>query len=253
MPYGADDLVMTAAAVLAGAVNAMAGGGTLITFPAMTAMGVPPVAANVTNAVALLPGFIGAISAQRRDIAGQGRVLKALLPIAALGGAGGGALLLASGDRVFRAVVPFLILSASLLLAVQDRVRAFLLRRSGAETHSTHLGRAVVPVLFAAAYGGYFGAGLGVILLAVLGLFIAESFNRLNALKLALSFAANLSAALYFAATGPVIWHVALVMAAGALIGGAIGGRLAARIHPESLRRIVVFLGVGVGLAYLLR
>src|SRR5262245_50000435 len=120
----------------AGAVNAIAGGGTLVSFPVMTALGMPPVAANVTNSVALCPGFIGGIAAQRRDLEGQGRLLSVLIPVAVLGGVAGGALLLVSGDRVFRAIVPFLILSASGLLAAQDRVRAWMTRRGNAQANT---------------------------------------------------------------------------------------------------------------------
>ncbi|MEO8361469.1 MAG: sulfite exporter TauE/SafE family protein [Vicinamibacteria bacterium] len=245
---------MFLAAMLAGAINAVAGGGTLISFPVMTALGIPPVAANVTNSVALCPGFIGGIWAQRGDLSGQRRLLVVLVPLAAAGGVVGGALLLASGDRVFRAIVPFLILSASVLLSVQDKVRAWMLSRLGrGALPSSHAARAALPVALAAVYGGYFGAGLGVILLAVLGVFIADSFTRLNALKQALAFGANLAAAIYFSASGHVVWHVALVMAIGALIGGSIGGRFASRANPQSLRRVVVMLGLVVGVVYLVK
>lgn len=243
-----------AAAVAAGAVNAVAGGGTLITFPVMTALGMPPVAANVTNTVALCPGFIGGIFAQRRDISGQSHRLRVLLPIAALGGVGGGILLLLSGDRVFRAVVPFLILAASGLLAAQDAVRAFVLRRHGHASSGSHeVRRAAGAIALAALYGGYFGAGLGVILLATLGLLLTDTFTRLNALKQALSFASNLSAALYFAASGRVVWDVAAVMAMGAMIGGSIGGQFASRVSPKALRGLVVAIGFSVGVFYLVR
>lgn len=251
---GLDYLTIGAAAVAAGAVNAVAGGGTLISFPVMTALGMPPVAANVTNTVALCPGFIGGMFAQRRDLEGQSHRLWTLLPIAALGGVVGGAALLLSGDRVFRAVVPFLILGASGLLAAQDPVRAFVLRRIGHHAKgSAEVGRVAFPLALAAIYGGYFGAGLGVILLATLGLFLTDTFTRLNALKQAVSFSANLAAALYFMASGRVVWDVAIVMATGALIGGSIGGRFASRVSPGVLRGLVVTIGFAVGLFYLLK
>jgi uncharacterized membrane protein YfcA len=255
VPEGLDYLIIGAAALAAGAVNAVAGGGTLISFPVMTALGMPPVAANVTNTLALCPGFIGGTFAQRRDLAGQGPRLWALLPIAALGGVAGGLLLLFGGDRVFRALVPFLILSASVLLAVQDRVRAWMLRRpgGGAMGGASDLARAAAPVGFAAAYGGYFGAGLGVILLATLGLFLSDSLTRLNALKQALSFSANLAAAVLFVFSGRVVWRVALVMAIGALVGGSIGGHFASRVSPLALRRAVVAIGFVVGVIYLVK
>ncbi len=254
MPQGLDYLTIGLAALAAGAVNAVAGGGTLISFPVMTALGIPPVAANVTNTVALCPGFIGGTFAQRRDLAGQGPRLWALLPAAALGGVAGGVLLLYSGDRVFRALVPFLILAASALLAAQDRVRAWMLRRpGGADSRASDFARAAAPVGLAAAYGGYFGAGLGVILLATLGLLLSDSLTRLNALKQALSFSANLAAAVFFAFSGRVVWSVALVMAVGALVGGSIGGHFASRVSPGALRRAVVVVGFVVGMIYLVK
>ena len=243
------------AAVAAGAVNAVAGGGTLISFPVMTALGMPPVAANVTNTVALCPGFIGGTFAQRRDLSGQGRRLWVLLPVAALGGVVGGVALLYSGDQVFRALVPFLILAASALLALQDRVRAWMQGRGGdaASLRSSDVARAAAPVGFAAVYGGYFGAGLGVILLATLGLVLTDSLTRLNALKQALSFSANLAAAVFFVFSGKVVWSVALVMAIGALVGGSIGGHFASRVNPLALRRAVVAIGCVVGVIYLVK
>jgi len=254
MQTGLEYLTIGLAALAAGGVNAVAGCGTLISFPVMTALGIPPVAANVTNTVALCPGFIGGTFAQRRDLSGQGPLLLVLLPIAALGGVVGGAILLYSGDRVFRAVVPFLILSASALLAAQDHVRAWMLRRGGLPAGgSSDAARAAAPIAFASLYGGYFGAGLGVILLATLGLFVHDSFTRLNALKQALSFSANLAAAVYFVFSGQVVWSVALVMAVGALLGGSIGGHFASRVSPLALRRVVVGIGLGVGMIYLVK
>ena len=177
-----------------------------------------------------------------------------LLPIAALGGVAGGVLLLYSGDSVFRAVVPFLILSASALLAAQDRVRAWMLRRSsGPLSGSSEARRAAAPVGLAAIYGGYFGAGLGVILMATLGLFLGDSFTRLNALKQALSFSSNLAAALFFISSGRVVWDVALVMAIGALVGGSLGGHFASRVSPKGLRRVVVAIGFVAGVTYLVK
>ena len=255
------------AAVAAGAVNALAGGGTLITFPVLTALGLPAVAANVTNTVALAPGHLGATLAQQRDLAGQrARVLR-LVPAAALGGLAGGLLLLFTTERVFRQLVPWLILLASALLAVQEPLRAWLLRRLSAAApaageprshashaaHASHEALAVLPVLAASVYGGYFGAGLSVIVLASLGLLVDDSLRRLNAAKQAVGFAANTAAAVLFLFSGQVHWLLAAVMAAGAIAGGAAGGRLAGRVRPTTLRAVVVTVGVVVGVAYLLR
>lgn len=240
------------AAVAAGAVNALAGGGTLITFPVLLGVGLPAVAANVTNTVALCPGYLGATLAQARDLAGQRRRMWLLLPAGAAGGLLGGVLLLVTGERTFRALVPFLILLASGLLAVQEPVRAWLLRRAD-HARARALAWVALPVALAAVYGGYFGAGLSVIVLAVLGLLLDDTLTRLNALKQSVSLAVNVAAALLFVFSGKVVWATALVMAVGALAGGAIGGRLAGRITPAALRRVIVGIGVVVGVFYLVR
>lgn len=254
MLSGLDYAFIGAAGVGAGFVNAIAGGGTLITFPALTAVGVPPVAANVTNAMALCPGFFGAALAQRRDLAGQERRMWILLPVSAIGGVFGGLLLLMGGDRVFRALIPFLILAASALLAAQDRIRAWLATRTWHRTSGRGSeARLAVFVGLGSIYGGYFGAGLSVIMMAALGLLLDESLTRINALKSALGLAINLAAAVYFIFSGRILWPAAFVVAFGALLGGVAGGRLAARIRPGTLRWTVVGIGTVVGLIYLRR
>jgi hypothetical protein len=254
MISGLELLLVGVAAVAAGLVNALAGGGTLITFPMLTVVGLPAVAANVTNTVALCPGYLGATLAQSGDLRGQKARLWFVLPAGALGGIVGGLLLLNTGERVFRALVPFLILLASALLAIQDPVRAWLTRRAG-QAGAKPLSEkwAALPVGLAAIYGGYFGAGLSVIVLAVLGLTLEDSLTRLNALKQGVAFSVNIAAAIFFVFSGQVVWPAALVMAVGALIGGALGGRLAGRIKPATLRWIVVAIGVVVSILYLIR
>jgi uncharacterized membrane protein YfcA len=212
----------------------------------------PAVAASVTNTVALCPGYLGAVWAQRRDLSDQGRRLSLLVPASALGGLAGGLLLLATGERAFRALVPFLILSGSALLALQDRLRKALNARLGETNGVDARGTAaVVPIAIASVYGGYFGAGLSVIVLAVLGLVLADSLTRLNALKQAIALAVNLSAALVFAGSHQVYWPAAAAMALGAVAGGVLGGRLAAAIDARVLRVVVVVGGILVGLYYL--
>ena len=246
-------LLVALAAVAGGLVNALAGGGTLLTFPALTALGLPAVAANVTNTIALAPGHLGATLAQRGGLAGQrARVLR-LLPAALLGGLAGGLLLLYTSERAFRRLVPFLILAASALLAVQEPLRAWLLRRLGAGSRASHEALAVVPVFAAAIYGGYFGAGLSVIVLAALGLLLEDTLTRLNAAKQVVGFAANAAAAVLFLFSGQVHWTAGLVMAVAAVAGGWLGGRLAGRVRPATLRAVVVTVGVVVGALYLLR
>jgi uncharacterized protein len=251
---GIDFVLIGLAAVAAGLVNALAGGGTLITFPMLTAVGVPAVIANITNTVALCPGYLGATFAQRKDLKDQKKRLWLLLPAGALGGVLGGLLLFNTGEKVFRQLVPILILLACGLLAVQDPLRAWLAKRAG-EGGSKNLSEkwASLPVGLGAIYGGYFGAGLSVIVLAVLGLILEDTLTRLNALKQAVAFSVNIAAAVLFIFSGRVLWPAALVMAVGALLGGSIGGRLAGRIKPATLRYTVVVIGVLVAVIYLLR
>lgn len=242
-----------AAACAAGAVNAIAGGGTLISFPVLTAVGIPSVAANVTNTVALCPGMLGGIFAQRRDLEGQSGRLWMTLPVGVAGGILGGILLIKGSENAFRALIPYLILMAATLLAAQERIRRWLITQQNHHERQHSMWHVSLPAGLAAIYGGYFGAGLGVILLAVLGLVLDDTLTRLNALKQTIALAVNLSAAVYFLFSGQVLWTVALVMAVGALAGGSIGGRFAGRIRPSTLRTIVVVLGYAVAVVYLVK
>lgn len=246
----ATELVLLALASLgAGAINALAGGGSILTFPALIAAGVPPLAANITNSVALCPGYIGGVIGQWRDLKGQWRRVLLLTPAGIMGGLAGGLLILNSSEKLFQTLVPWLLLGGCALLGVQDSVRGWLQRRSGV----LGIGWAIPPVLVAAVYGGYFGAGLSVIYLAVLGLTLDDSLTRLNALKQSLSLATNVAAAVLLAASPHMVWPAALVMSIGAIAGGAIGGRLASVVAPAILRLIVITIGVGVAILFLVR
>ena len=240
-------------ALAAGAVNALAGGGTLITFPMLTFLGIPAVSANMTHTVALSPGYFGGTLAQWNDLRGQSKRLRLIVPASIVGGVLGGILLLQTGEKLFRELVPYLILLASLLLAIQDPVRAWLTRRM-AEGQGGGLERLTwLSVGLASIYGGYFGAGLSVIVLSALGLTLEDSLTRLNALKQAVAFSVNIAAAIFFIFSGHVVWSAAWVMAVGALIGGALGGRLAGRIKPSTLRWTVVTIGVIISIVYFVR
>ncbi len=251
MLNGIDFLFAFLAAIAAGAVNALAGGGTLITFPVLSLF-VPAVAANVTNTVALCPGYLGGTLAQRNDLRDQKHRLWLVVPASIVGGVLGGFLLLRTGEKLFRELVPYLILLASLLLAIQDPVRAWLVRRLG-EGHSGMEKLAWLPVGLASIYGGYFGAGLSVIVLSALALTLEDTLTRLNALKQAVAFSTNVAAAIFFLFSGKVVWAAALVMAIGALIGGTLGGKLAGRIKPSTLRWTVVTIGVIISIIYFMR
>lgn len=250
---GLELVLVGLAAVGAGAVNAFAGGGTFICFPVLLAAGVPPVPANVTNTVALCPGYLGATIAQAKYLRGQGKRLLICLPAGMIGGVIGGMLLLNTGEKLFRSLVPFLILLASGLLAIQGPFRAWIIRRivdhrgSSADV-KPWLG---LPLAAAAIYGGYFAAGMSVIVLAMLGLFLDDSLARLNALKQATASSINIAATLFFLFSGNVVWSAALVMAIGSLLGGILGGRLAGKISSKKLRWTIVATGVLIAAAYL--
>ncbi|OQX06815.1 MAG: permease [Thiothrix lacustris] len=244
-------LLAALAAMAAGAINALAGGGTLITFPTLLALGIPPVVANVTSTVALCPGYFGATLAQLKDIRSQSQRLWLVLPAALAGGILGGVLLLHTEEKVFQALVPFLILLAALLLAIQTPLRAWLNRRLQAHrAQGIPVVWAIPLILLAAVYGGYFGAGLSVIVLAALALILDDSLTRLNALKQAVAFGVNIAAAGFFLFSGKVVWSLAFVMAIGALAGGILGGKLASNVNPNTLRWLVVSIGIVVAVVY---
>jgi uncharacterized membrane protein YfcA len=249
-----DFMLLGFAAVAAGAINALAGGGTLITFPTLLALGVPPITANVTNTVALCPGFMGGILAQLKDLSGQRRRFWTFLSASMIGGVIGSILLLRTGERSFMAIVPFLILGASCLLAVQGVIRMWLARRpvmTNAKPQSETW--ALILVGLAAIYGGYFGVAMSVVVLSLLGLMINDTLTRLNAIKQTVAFGANGAAAVIFLFSGRIAWTIALVMAAGALVGGTLGGRLAGHIKPDALRWTVVSIGIALAIIYFSR
>jgi uncharacterized protein len=251
---GLDFLLIGVAALMGGAVNALAGGGTLITFPMLTAVGIPAVSANVTNTVALCPGYLGGTFAQINDLGGNRRRLWMISLCGIVGGIVGSLLLLNTGEHTFRKLVPYLILLASGLLAVQDTLRSWLVRHSGeAGSGVKYEVMMFAAVILASVYGGYFGAGLGVIVLAVLGLVLSDTMTRINALKQLVALCTNVAAAAFFLFSGKVVWPATLVMAGCALLGGTLGGRMAGRIRPALLRRIVVTVGVIIAGIYLVR
>jgi uncharacterized protein len=261
---GAVDLVVAGVAgFLAGAVNAVAGGGTLISFPALVALGVPAVNANITNTVALCPGYFGAAWSQRAALAPQRPRLPWLMSVAAVGGLIGSIVLVFTSDDTFRFIVPFFILGACALLAAQDHLRRWLRRSHPDGTRPVGAAPAtpvvvtsppplslMIAVFFGAIYGGFFGAGLGIMLLAVMGIVLDDSLTELNAVKSALALVINLTAAVFFVFSGKVEWAAAAVMAVTSLAGGAAGGRVATRLKPNVLRVAVIIFGVAVAVKF---
>lgn len=237
--------------VAGGFVNSVAGGGTLVSFPVLTAVGIPSLDANITNAVALSPGYAGGAYAQRRDFAGRRDLARALAITSIIGGVTGATLLLATGQELFEQLVPWLIFGATALLALQGPLRRATI---GARGDTGEMARPVLlaSVFVATVYGGYFGAGLGIITIAILGLMLTDTLNRLNALKLLMSLCANGAAAIFFAFSGRVYWLAALLMGVGAWAGGWIGGKTVQHLNEALFRAGVILLGLAVGFAFLL-
>lgn len=243
----AETAVLVAAAFAAGAMNAMAGGGSFLTLPALVYAGVPPVAANATGTAALLPGYASSAYGFRRDIRpvagiGVGR----LAAVSLAGGLAGAALLLLTPDGVFRAVVPWLLLAATALFAFGGRLSAGL-RRLGAGGR----GATLAGLLAVSVYGGYFNGGLGILLLAQLGLSGLSDLNAMNGLKSLLSAVLTAVAVAAYAAGGAVHWPAAAVMVPAAVAGGYLGARLARRIPPGVLRAGIVAVGLCMTAAFL--
>lgn len=239
-----DILLLIAAGLGAGTVNGVAGGGTLVSFPALLATGLPALQANVTSTLGIWPGYLGGVAGFRSEVREQPRRRIAVLSGAALvGAAGGSVLLLVTPGSAFRALAPYLILSACLLFVVQPVVAGWVKRRLSSLADG-HLGLAATGTLLGAVYGGYFGAGLGVILLALLGLTIPEELVRTNGLRAVLSLVVNTAAALVFLVAAHIAWEDAGLLAGTSLIGGYFGARVARRLPPVVFRILVVCLGL---------
>lgn len=218
--------LVVAASGAAGIMNAVAGGGTLLAFPALLAVGLSPVAANVTNTVAIWPGQVSSVWAYRGHLAEERRRALMLAVPAVLGGTIGSLLLLWLPERAFAAVVPWLILFACVLLALQGPLKALATRGAGRQHPAIHW----VVQLLISIYGGYFGAGMGILMLAAMGILISSSMQHANGLKILFGTLTNGVAAVLFAFDGRVDWPVALVMAVASIAGGVIGGALARRM-----------------------
>jgi uncharacterized protein len=244
-------LVVAGAAVLAGGMNAIAGGGSLLTFPTLVWLGRDPVLANATNALGLLPGTVfGALGFRDELVRSRAWVLLLLLPSLA-GGIAGAVLLLRTPSATFEVVVPWLILGATLLLAVQEPLSARLRRRE-----AIRLGPKVLAVLFqvgVGVYGGYFGAGIGILMLAALGLLGMTDLHQMNGVKNVLAAAINGIAVVWFIVSGAVLWNDALVMMVGAGLGGWTAAHLAQRVGRKVVRRVVIAIGLAMAASLALR
>ncbi len=289
-------LVLAALAAAAGAaVNAIAGGGTLITFPTLVAIGIPPIVANATSSVALWPGTVGSMWGYRRELAGSRAWAVRFAVPSLLGGMAGALLLLRTSSDDFAAIVPFLVLGATVLFIAQGPLATYLKRRqagasaveSSAEARGidrsavTHDGQPTTietarsasaaldaarpeplrapPIAFlvyqflVSIYGGYFGAGMGILMLAALGFMGLVNIHQMNGLKNWGGTCINLVAVTIFAVSGIVSWPIALVMAVGAAVGGYAGSGLAQRVEQRTVRRLIIVIGLASGLWLLIQ
>jgi uncharacterized protein len=268
-------LLALAAAVVAGAINAIAGGGTLVSFPAIVALGVPPLVANATNTVALWPGAFGSLWAYRAEVSGARLWAARFAMPSILGGAAGALLLLWTPSDRFEQVVPFLVLGATVLFMAQGPIARRLRQGTNSGTNSANVGAKAPPphghfdvpgnalpppppiyLLYqfgVGVYGGYFGAGIGILMLAVLGAMGLSNIHRMNGLKNWGALCINAVAALIFSASGIVNWPFAIVMAVGGLIGGYSGAWLAQRVAQTSVRRAISAIGLSAFVWLLLK
>jgi uncharacterized protein len=244
-------LLVLLAGVGAGAVNTLVGSGSLITFPVLLAVGYPPLTANVSNNLGLVPGSVSGAYGFRRELAGQRARVARFGPLSLLGGITGAVLLLALPASAFDAIVPAFVALGVALVILQPRLNRRLQRRRPADAGDGGGPLALLATYGAGAYGGYFGAAQGILLLAVLGLSLDDDLTRVNALKVVLAGIVNGVAAVVFVLAAHIAWTAVLLVAVGSALGGQLGARAGRRLPPHALRAVVVVVGL-VAIAKLL-
>ena len=245
----ADLILILVAGFLGGLLNAIAGGGTFITFPALVFIGIPEIAANATSTVAAMPGYLSAAIGFRKDIAELDRKLLLRLTLwSMLGGGIGSGLLLISSNEAFAILIPFLLLGATLVFLRGAQIREWAARQRGAVT--AFGAGTMIPV---AIYGGFFNGGLGIVLLALFSMWGMTNLHAMNGLKCWLSFALSVVSLAIFAGGGKIVWLPALVMGAGTILGGLAGAPVARRIPMPMLRKLIAAVGFGMTAVFLFR
>ena len=253
-------LALFIAAMLGGALNSVAGGGSFITLPTLIFTGVPSKIANATSTVALWPGSVASVGAYRKELAKQNRVLLLVLGVTSLvGGLLGALLLLGTSQDTFVQLLPYLLLLATVLFAVSGpittRLRARAAARSSKQTNQVSWRSLTIIALFQlviATYGGYFGGGIGILMLATLGFMGMENINEMNAVKTVLQSAINGVAVIAFIIAGAVVWLQAIVMIAGAIVGGFATASFARRLDPRIVRGFVILVGISMTIYFFL-
>jgi len=250
MPF-TEAALLCALAIVAGAINAVAGGGTLLTFPALIALGVPSVVANATNTLALFVGTAGSIFSLRHHLAAVKMWLWRFVPVSVLGGWLGGVLLTRTGERLFDVLVPFLLLFATLVFIVQGLLSRFagFPEHAPVHPHRRMVWLGLLLQFGVAVYGGYFGAGIGILMLASLGLLGLSDLHQVNALKNVLASLINAVAAAWFIWSGLIDWPHAAVLTVGSVIGYFLGAHYSQRIPQRAVRGIIVAIGLTIAAA----
>lgn len=251
-----DDVILYGMLILsalaAGAVNAMAGGGTLLTFPALLAVpGLTSIQANATSTVALLPGSLASAFGYRTELAETKRLLSWLIWPSLIGGTVGALLVTAFPQKVFDGLVPWLILGAAVIFMLQAPLKRWISGVHPTQPTSKTLVLIVFAQLLVAIYGGYFGAGIGILMLSVLPFMGTGSIHETNAAKTVLASVINFVTVLVFIVQGQIIWHYAAIMAVSAVIGGYLGARISRKIPASTVRLLVILLGFTLGIYYL--
>lgn len=241
-----DAVIIVLAGMGAGTINAVVGSGSLITFPTLVALGYPPLLANVSNNIGLVPGSISGVHGYRRELVGQSARLRRLVPASVVGAGVGAALLLTLPSTVFEDVVVVLIAIALVLVVVQPRLATRVAARRAArpDRHREVTIVAQVLVALTGVYGGYFGAAQGILLISILGIMVDDHLQRLNACKNVLAGSVNAVAALIFIVSTDIDWAVVVCIAIGSTLGGQIGARYGRRLDPRLLRLLIVVVGV---------
>jgi hypothetical protein len=252
-----DAALIVGAGLIAGTMNAIVGSGSLITFPTLLFLGYPPLVANVSNTAGLVPGSLSGVVGYRRELAGQRSRAVPVVIAGGLGGLTGGVLLLVLPAVLFERIVPLLILFATVLVAIQPRLSAWLDRRRArhpvAQAGPRGVGSVLlVTVYLTGIYGGYFGAGQGVILIALLAILVDDDLQRLNGLKNVIALVINAVAATLFLLVAPVDLTIVVLIAIGSIVGGQLGAAVGRRLSPLALRGVIVVVGTVVGVRLLL-
>ena len=252
MPDIVHAIAFVLAGCLAGMMNAVAGGGTLVTFPTLILAGLPSITANATSTIALLPAALSSAYSYRRPARSVARWLRVFAPVSLAGGLAGGILLVRTPSHMFDTLVPFLILFATVLFMANAWFNRYfgarLAAMHGADPPRRMVAGAAVYQLGVAVYGGYFGAGIGILMLASLGMLGFEDVHAMNALKVRLGFLINVVAAAYFIYSGLVNWPSALIMAVGTIAGGYLGAHVAQKIPQARVRSIITLIGLVISL-----